>query len=670
MVMITVVGAMLGIGLVWGTLASSLPQVPDFSKVQKSHISSDLFLVDRNGVPLQQLRRDHKERNLLWVKYGDVAPAVTAAVLKSEDRNFFEHRGVDWSALGASFYQRSFKESRRGGSTISMQLLKLLHPNVKTWQGFAGKARQILAVSALEDRWSKEQILEAYLNLVSFRGELRGLSAASWSFFKKNPKDLSVLESTLLSVLIRSPNADESIWAQRACWQEPSLCEALKLQLKRVVERKTVKPQDLALHLAQRISRDGRRGLVTTTVDRELQVYIQEQVQSQIQKLQVQNVHDAAVIVIENHTGEVYAYVGGSGAFSSANYVDGVRSLRQAGSTLKPFLYATAFEKNILNADSWIEDSAVDIVFDRGVYKPQNHDRQFYGWVKIKTALGSSLNVPAVKVFKLLNDESFWEKLSALNFKNLQEPDHYGPALALGVADVSLEDLAQAYRTLAQGGHYASLKFESDQDIPASYQVFAAASARQVLQILSENQNRSLGFGLSSVLALPGTAVKTGTSKDMRDNWCIGTSERFTVAVWVGNFSGEPMWNVMGVSGAAPIWQKTMRWLQEKYPSQATLPSHQARLENGDRPQAYPAARIVYPQDGMVLALDPAIPAANQKMPLLVENSRHQNLYWKINEDQKMKATETYLWSPSLGRHRFSLYEGETKLGEISVLVK
>lgn len=651
-----------------GYYAYTAPAVPDFSGLEKSYKSSDLFLVDRKGQPLQQWRQDMSKRSFLWVKYKDISPEVISAVLLSEDRNFLSHHGVDWKALVASAYQRSFKDSSRGGSTISMQLLKLLHPRKHLWRGFSGKIRQIVAVSFLESRWSKEQILEAYLNLVGFRGESRGISAAVWNMYGQTPRDVSRLDATLLAVLIRSPNADAKQWAQRACWQAPDLCAAFESRIRHANNLK-MNTTNEALHLAQRISREGRRGLVQTTLDRELQNYIQEQITGQIRKLKEQNVSDAAVLVIENATGEVWAYVGGSGDLSSAPYVDGVQALRQAGSTLKPFLYATAFEKKLLNAESWIEDSAVDIVFDRGVYKPQNHDRQFYGWVMVKTALGSSLNVPAVKVFKLLNDDSFWSKLKNLNFKNLEDPEHYGPALALGVADVTLEDLTLAYRSLAREGYFGPMKWQTDEVLPPAQPVFTPESAREVRKILSENQNRALGFGLDSALALAGAAVKTGTSKDMRDNWCVGMNDRFTVGVWVGNFGGEPMWNVMGVSGAAPIWKKTMMWLQEHYPSQ------EVKLVEGDgkevsKPQAYPGARILYPQDGMILALDPAIPAAHQKMPLLVENTLHRDLYWRINETEKIKATGSYLWSPSLGRHRFSLYDGDNKLGEVSVLVK
>ncbi|MFS4460767.1 penicillin-binding protein 1C [Bdellovibrio sp. HCB2-146] len=658
------------------------PRAPSFETVKKNYQSSDLYLMDRKGEILHQLRQNPKERSSLWLPSEQIPQVMVKALLKSEDKKFYKHEGVDLKALAASLYQRTFKKSERGGSTISMQLVKLISPNKEIWQGYKGKLRQVKAAWQLEKSWSKKQIIEAYLNLVPFRGEHRGLTSITQSLYHKNSIGLTLPEATLLAVLIRSPNADQKQWLQRACWQERAWCDAMKSRLATSNLRDIILqiPQG-AYHISQRLSQTGLRGQVQSTLSKDLQSYIQDTISSQMQSLSAQNVHDAAVLVIENKTGEVWAYVGGSREFSTAPYVDGVRALRQAGSTLKPFLYATAFEKNILNADSWLEDSAVDVVFDRGVYKPQNHDKQFYGWVQAKTALGSSLNVPAVKVFRLLNDDSFWGKLQALHFRQLKDPDHYGPALALGVADVTLEDLTQAYRALVNNGAYTSLKFVKSIEPALRNQVFTEKSASEVVTILSENQNRALGFGMDSALSIPGTAVKTGTSKDMRDNWCVGMNSRFTVGVWVGNFNGQPMWNVMGVTGAAPIWKKTMEWLNERYPATESVPqlrtlaatapvqAPQIKAPVQSQPMKYPKARIIYPQDGMVLAMDPAIPSLHQKMPLMVESAKNKNLRWKI-DGKMISADKTHLWQPRPGKHSFELYDGQELNSKVQILVK
>lgn len=665
------VGALAFAGAFYGVAVSKLPPLQTYSAVQSSYQSSELFLLDRDRKVLHQWRQDTRNRSFAWTPLSEISPAMISAVLKSEDKYFYQHSGFDVKALIGSVYQRVVFGSPRGGSTISMQLAKLIAPQKSIYSGMMGKFRQLIMARHLEAMWSKDQILETYLNLTPFRSEYRGLASTSWAFFDKMPLGLSQKEATLLSVLIRSPNAPAEAWITRACRQEPLLCPEFRTSVSTILEKSkaTTLSGQYALHLAQKLSASGVKGEVVTSVQQDLQRYVQEIVASQMRELEVRNVQEAAVLVVENATGQVWAYVGGNGKDSSRKYVDGVQALRQAGSTLKPFLYASAFEKDILHAHSWIEDSPVDIIFESGTYKPQNHDRQFYGWVPVRTALGSSLNVPAVKVFKLLNDETFWNKLKDMNFRLLQPADHYGPALALGVADVSLEDLTQAYRTLAQGGVYSELRY----DLGTSREVkriFTADSAAEVTSILSRSENRTLGFGLDSVLDLPGTAVKTGTSKDMRDNWCVGFNQRFTVGVWVGNFSGAPMWNVMGVTGAAPIWKKTMLWLNEKYPPAQPVEILSANLEAETTPQAYPQARITYPQDGTILALDPAIPAQNQKMPLMIVSPEPEKMRWKINGGAKIAAGSPYMWTPTVGRHNFELYQNDELKDRVQILVK
>lgn len=665
----------------WGCLAYfyvTTPSVSKFSSVQKRYRTSDIVFQDSAGRTIHQWRKNKNERVLPWVRLSSVSPTFIEAVLKSEDRNFYDHHGVDYLALVTSFYQRAADSSSRGGSTLSMQLVKMLSSERSLFMGWSGKMRQVLAASRLEQSWNKEEILEAYLNLIPFRGEFKGVASIAFFLFHKEPANLTKRESTLLAVLIRAPNAKLSDWQQRACWQEPEMCTELSKEIKRIESSLSFPMRDqYALHLAQRLSSKFKSGAVRTFLRQDLQLYAKEVVQSHIQSLSGQNVRDAAVLVVENSTGEVWAYLGGSGLQFESTYVDGIQAFRQAGSTLKPFLYATAFENGVINSESWIEDSAVDIVFDRGIYKPQNHDRQFYGWVQVKTALGSSLNVPAIKVFKLLNDTSFYTKLRDLGFKRLQDADYYGPSLVLGAADVTLEDLTQAYRTLAQRGLYAPLRFTSEDPLLEAQRVFSSSSVDEVVKILSDNQNRALGFGLDSSLSVPGTFVKTGTSKDMRDSWCIGSTSRFTVGVWVGNFDGEPMWNVMGVRGAAPIWKKIVEKLQLDYPQDKTH-SNEKVFENqlphdyaeDSVPENYPRARIIYPQDGTVVALDPSIPAKNQLIPLRAQNPSGKRIKWSVNGQIFTANKGALLWAPKVGRHKVELFEEEEAVQEIRIIVK
>lgn len=664
-------GSSLVIALGAAALILSVEKLPKFEEVKSQYRISELVVLDSKGTALHRWRQNKLQKTVSWTPLVDISPSLPKAVLKSEDRKFYSHGGVDFAALGGSVYQRLFHRSPRGASTISMQMVKLLSRRRTQYEGWTGKIKQIAAAMKLESSWTKNEILEAYVNLISFRGEFRGIASVSEALFAKRPGGLTLKESTLLAVLIRSPNANLQAWSQRACWQERSYCRDMHEWIYRNSGKPAVNiSEQKAIHFAQRLHNQGLKGEVKTSLHRDVQMYAQELMQNQIRSLKDRNVNDAALLVIENKTGQVWAYVGGTGLHGETQYVDGIQAFRQAGSTLKPFLYATAFERGILSPDSWLEDSGVDIVFERGVYKPQNHDRKFYGWVKAKTALGSSLNVPAVKTFKLLNDTTFWSKLQALHFKNLLDPEHYGPALALGVADVSLEDLTQAYRTLANGGVYSTLSFTGD-DIPSTEQVFSEESASQITDILMAGENRALGFGLDSALSLPGVAVKTGTSKDMRDNWCIGYNGRFTVGVWVGNFNGAPMWNVMGISGAAPIWRGMMEFLEYKYPPKTSMVP-KTKLVDDSKPEKFPQARIIYPLNGMVLALDPAIPKKNQKMPLIAEATGVGRIEWRINGVRKSasKKAGTFLWTPALGKHRFELFKNGQLAQSVEVLVK
>ena len=267
---------------------------------------------------------------------------------------------------------------------------------------------------------------------------------------------------------------------------------------------------------------------MTSTLDGRLQAFALDAVKRQLAQLGAQNVADAAVLVADNASGEVLAYIGNSGAESSARYVDGVQAARQAGSTLKPFLYELAIEERLLTAASLLEDSPVNIVTPGGLYVPQNYDRDFKGMVSLRTALSSSLNVPAVRTLTLLGTDPFVERLRALGFDYVtQEGDYYGYSLALGSAEISLWQLANAYRTLAQGGVASPLRLVPGEAVHGM-RVLDRAASFIVSDILADRLARSVTFGLANTLSTRyWAAVKTGTSKDMRDNWCVGFSARY-----------------------------------------------------------------------------------------------------------------------------------------------
>lgn len=639
--------------------------LPRFASVKSLHQSSDLIILDREGSRLQTLRRDFTRRSFLWVPLSEMSPSLPKQVLTIEDQRFFSHLGVDPLAILGSL--KSYVEGfgLRGASTITMQLIKVLEPRNRP-QSLIGKVQQMWSAFVLERLWSKEEILEAYLNLVSFKGEIQGIEAAAYFIFGKAPSGLTDLESLLLVTRLHSPNMNQDSWVRRACLYQPEKC----LQLEDLTKGGGPRKDRLADEFASYLKKSGERGVITSSLMAPLQEYVRELVLEQLRILKDENVSEAAALVLDNKTGEILAYVGNRGSDSLNSYVDGVQVFRQAGSTLKPFLYGISFEQGILTPESWIEDSPLEISFDRGVYKPKNHDHQFKGWVPVKEALASSLNVPAVKVMSLIGEEALFDRMQELGFRKLKSSDFYGPALALGVADVSLLDLTNAYRTLANDGEHSvtTYKVHAKEN---SKRIFTVPASRDVTSILADNVHRSLSFGLNSILAGANGAVKTGTSKDMRDNWCIGYNNRFTVGVWVGNFDGSPMRNVVGTTGAAPIWQKTMTWLANRFPEDQSL--KKVNFEAQALAEAQPL-HLVYPTKGMIIALDPEIPEEQQRVPLIYGGQAVGKIYWRINRTEKVPsqgwALEKVLWKPIPGKHKIELMSEERVIESIEVIVR
>jgi penicillin-binding protein 1C len=687
-------------GLTLAVLAdTALAAIPTYDKVKHDYVSTEGVLFDRNGTPIHELRVDRRGRRLPWVALSDVSPAFLSALIRAEDKRFYEHQGVDWLAMSDAAFDSLFSSKTRGASTLSMQVAAMLEGDLKRGKDhrtLGQKWNQIQAARALEKAWSKQQILEAYLNLSTFRGELQGIGATSRALFGKHPSGLDERESLLLSVLLRGPNATPEAVSKRACslakaMQPPRTCEGLDTLAHQALDGAPNLRPDVALapHVARMlVTPETRR--VQSTLDGPLQAFALDAVNRQIAALDQQNVGDAAVLVVDNASGEVLAYVGNAGESSSARYVDGVKAARQAGSTLKPFLYELAIEQNVLTAASLLDDSPVNLATPGGLYVPQNYDRDFKGLVSVRTALSGSLNVPAVRTLTLIGPDVFAERLRALGFDYVtHDGDYYGYSLALGSAEVSLWQLTNAYRALANGGVVTPLRLvpgarQSDR------QVADRAASYIVANVLSDRSARSITFGLASPLAARfWAAVKTGTSKDMRDNWCVGFSQRYTVGVWVGNFDGSAMWDVSGVSGAAPLWLEVMNYL---HPAGAPAPPVPAGVETvrvdfepaveAPRDELFVAGTglahveakapekthpgIVYPGRGEVIAVDPDIPSDLQRVRFEAVGVS-ADARWELNGEPVADA----LWRPRPGKWLLSLHDAAGhKLDELSFEVR
>jgi len=668
-----------------------------YQEVRQSFVKSDSLLVDRHGDILHELRTDQHRRRLDWISLKSISPALKDAVIQAEDRRFYDHGGVDYKSMGAALIQGLTTESLRGASTITMQLASILDRDLQVKKGKRSvwqKKKQILNAWEIEKGWSKAEILEAYLNLVTFRGELQGIGAASRGLFGKDPHGLDQSESLILASLIRSPNASSAEVAKRALYLHQSMkwqidSNEIYSKIKQTfLGPNFLRPQAaLAPHIARRLLQDRPDGsTVTCTLDSKIQRFAIDRLTHHLLSLRSQHVKDGAILVVENSTGDVLTYVSHSGEPSYSRFIDGVQAKRQAGSTLKPFLYALAFDKRILTPASLLDDTPLDIAVLSGIYQPGNYDSQFRGLVTSRVALASSLNVPAVKTLSLVGIEPFLSRLRQLGIKGLNESgDFYGHSLALGSADVSLWELVNAYRALANGGEWSELRFAPAETISQRRKIFSKESTFLVSDILSDREARSATFGFENPLATRfWTAVKTGTSKDMRDNWCIGYSKRYTVGVWVGNFSGEPMWNVSGVTGAAPIWIEMMGFLHRDVPSikREALPglvwkkvefssgiaaSREEWFIRGTEPNSDDQRigqfnqRILYPPSGTVIALDPDIPKELQKV-FFISQTGDGGIRWRLNGRPIAMAGKAIPWNPSTGKYHLAIVDQEDRI--------
>ena len=661
-----------------------------------------------------------------------MSPALRTALVLSEDRRFFEHSGVDWQAVSAAAWANLWNSKTRGASTLTMQLAGLLDEDLKRGSGgrsVVQKLGQTLSAKSLERGWRKDQILEAYLNLVPFRGELVGIAAMSQTLFGKAPHGLDHREAAIATALVRAPNARPAQVAQRACSVLKNLepgtarCDLLGLLVTAALQRRDFAASEgMAPHVARQVVRNATPSnraapaTITTTLRAPLQRFSVQTLQQHLRELAGRHVEDGALVVLDNASGEVLAWVGSSGALSSAAEVDGVTALRQPGSTLKPFLYGQAIAERRITAASLLDDSGAQIQTSGGLYIPQNYDHQFKGWVSARTALAASLNVPAVRTLVMVSPDAFQKQLVRLGLPVKESGDFYGYSLALGSAEVTLLGLTNAYRALANGGlRSATTLTPRPASARASHsptvQALDPRAAFIVGDMLSDPNARARTFGTDSLLATRfWTAVKTGTSKDMRDNWAVGYSQRYTVGVWVGNASGAPMWAVSGTSGAAPIWAAVMRFLHQTQPSRAPQPpagvvqqpvlfsanasADAASTLSAEAPRsewfisgteqrhfelksvavssmnasvrgqkslnfsAAPTARITSPSNGTIIALDPDIPPRNQRMTLQADG--HQ-LRWRL-DGKPLAQGNTALWSPWPGRHHFELTDAKGKV--------
>lgn len=678
---------------------SLLSEIPTFQATKNAFLSSESLLLDRKGNALHEFRILETERKLNWIHLSEVSEYFLNAVFVAEDKRFFSHSGVDWLALGSGAIRLLTGGNPRGASTITMQLVSILEPDLKAknrWRTIPQKWSQISAAKTLEANWTKEEILEAYINLVSYRGELVGIHSASRGLFGKDPHGLTNEEGILLASMIKTPSGTIPRLKDRFChllsFIDPKKdCRSFSDWLESIL----TKPYKIhpihknARWVVHRLPKKGNP-LNVTTLDKNLQIFATEALRKQLFQLKKNHVMDGAVLVKNNETDEILAYIGNGGDLSSAIELDGVMAKRQSGSTLKPFLYALAFEKKLLTPSSLLEDRPTEIQVGTGIYIPANYESKYNGSVTARIALASSLNIPAVHVLETVGVDDFLDFLEKLGFSDLETPEHYGLSIALGSLDVSLWDLVNAYSIFPKKGKFSQQSLTSP-EFSKKEILLSPESAFLISHILGDRDSRALTFGLETPLStrFP-SSVKTGTSKDMRDNWCIGFSSKYTVGVWVGNFKGDPMWNVSGISGAAPIWAEIMDYLhKEDWDLPLTPPngmqaiSHSGEGETngteyyirGTEPILHPKPSqkiingILSPTTDSVIAIDPDIPPNRQKV-FFQPKYFSKELTWSLNGEEKGSAGEIYFWTPVPGEHTLELFSKDVRIDKIFFKVK
>ncbi|HEY9445326.1 MAG TPA: penicillin-binding protein 1C [Gemmatimonadales bacterium] len=556
------------------------------SQLLRSGLEPGTVLRDREGRILRDARAVDGSRRR-WVPLDRVDPDVIAAFLAAEDRRFYRHHGVD--LLAAARAARANLRAGRivsGGSTITMQLARILRPSPRTW---LGKGAQVLWAVRLERRLDKQTILEQYLNRLPLGQGTNGVESAASLYFGTTATDLSLGQAALLAGLARAPSADNPLVSRgRAEARRAYVLRRLRATgyaFGDAVVRAAAEPLlarsrptgFMAPHFTTRVLGELDRSGETlptgwrTSLDLALQQEVESEVRHTVETLADRGARQAAAVVLDNHSGEILAWVGSPDFWAdTAGQVDMVLSPRQPGSALKPFLYALAFDRGFTPA-SILPDIARVYQTGTGPYRPRNYDRRYHGPVRAREALASSYNVPAVELASRLGVGSLLHTLRLAGFASLgRSADHYGLGLSLGNGDVTLLELANGYRALGNGGVWRPVTWRaSDPDrVPEPGRRLASAQAAAlVLDILGDRAARIPGFGVETPLDFPfPAAVKTGTSRHFTDNWAVAATGRFTVAVWVGNFNGRPMDGVSGVTGAGPLLHRTVLAAARRYP--------------------------------------------------------------------------------------------------------
>lgn len=582
-------------------IAKDLPSPGKLSQTEKSTI-----FYDRNGKILFEL---YKDKNRIPVSLKEVSSYLKQATIAIEDKNFYKHKGISQSGLiRAILYSFIFRRQLQGGSTITQQLIK--NVLLSSQRTFTRKIKEMILAFEVERRYSKDQILEMYLNEAPYGGTFWGVGSASRGYFGKEPKDLTLIESAFLAGLPQAPSIYSPFMGKNNAWQQRTKDVLRRMRedgyISKKEEREALKQMERLEFSKSKLSINAphfvfyvkdlmekefganilNQGLkIKTTLDLEVQKKIEVIVKKEIEKIKSLNVTNGAVVVADSKTGEILAMVG-SYDYNDQKYgnFNAALGMRQPGSTLKPITYALAFEKGYTPSTVIMDVKTVFPQQGGNDYIPVNYDGKFRGPMQIRFALGNSENIPAVKMLAIVGIKNFLQKAYEMGIKSFEPTEknlsRFGLSITLGGGETNLLQLTNAFSVFARGGIVKESKVILEiQDYknkliykpkkPSEKRVFSQEVVFLISHILSDNNARSEVFGPNSYLKIPGktVAVKTGTSDDKRDNWAVGYTKSITMGVWVGNNDNSKMnpQIASGVTGASSIFYYAMIELLKKY---------------------------------------------------------------------------------------------------------
>ncbi len=493
----------------------------------------------------------------------EINPLLKKTMVYKEDKYFYYHFGINPLAVIRALFTNTFRGERiSGASTITMQVARLLEPKKRT---YLNKLKEMFRAMQLESHFSKNEILQLYLNLVSYGGNIEGIKSASVLYFQQMPQALSLAQVVTLAIIPNRPTSlrlgrnNSYIIQERNKWLEyfrqKSLfpVEEIDDALEEPLDAERHEAPKLAQHfsLLLRKTYPGRT-TIKTFLDPEIQEKVENLTFNYIRPLRFMNISNAAVVVVNNHTNAVVAYLG-SADFYNDNFngqVDGAVAVRSPGSTLKPYLFALAIDKGLVTPHYALSD----IPINYGGYSPDNYDAKFRGPVTMEDALALSLNVPAVNLLNNIDVNHFIEKLSIAGFGTIKNNStKLGLSVILGGCGVKLTELTNLFYTFANNGVYSKIRWSQNDDIINYDTLFSPAASYIITEVLTKPDRPDFPSNYESSIHLPRIAWKTGTSYGRRDAWSIGYNKEYTIGVWVGNFPGIGVPEMNGASHAAPL---------------------------------------------------------------------------------------------------------------------